>query len=135
MTFARSVAAAILLFTAATGADAEITYQCELKAHTRFGFVPPVVLVIFDDAYRAALVYDGFIRDLHKRPIPARIEQIGAKKYALSWDLTGVKTKRERVKTRNILRLDIGRMRASFTGYVSGYFNTNRGSGRCVVLK
>lgn len=127
----------VLLFMfSATAAQAVTTYQCELTAHTRFGFIPPVVLIAMEDDNSAAQVYDGFIKKYVGKPLRAKLEQTGPHKFSLSWDVDNVRSgSNTRLKTQNILRLDIGRMRATFVGYVGGVANTNRGSGKCKVVK
>ncbi len=135
MKHAGIIAATLLAWACGGAALAGQNYDCKIKAHSSDGFVPSRVLVFFEDDFAAAHVYDDYIHTYRKHAIQAELTQMGPKKYQLSWDLDGVETTRERVMTSNILRIDIGRMRATYTGYVKGYFNYNRGSGKCVIWK
>jgi len=135
MKHAGILAATVLACAIGTAALAGPSYDCKITAHSRYGFVPARVLVFFEEDFSAAYVYDDFIHAYRKSALQADLAQTGATKYELSWILKGVETSIEKVTTQNMLRIDTGRMRATFTSYVNGYFNTNRGSGKCQPWK
>ncbi|MEP4038443.1 hypothetical protein [Pseudophaeobacter sp.] len=115
-----------------TQTQAAERFMCELAAHTRFGLVPPKVLIQFGKNRGSVLAYDGHIHEVYGKPIAAVLEEVGASRYTISWGIenlpvNGITT----ASSQSILRLNLNEMTATFTGYLGGYANHARGSGKC----
>lgn len=115
-----------------TQTQAAERFMCEMTAHTRFGLVPPKVLVQFGDNRGSVLAYDAHIHEVYGKPIPAVLEEIGASRYTISWRIENLPlSDNGTASSQSILRLNLKAMTATFTGYLGGFANHARGSGKC----
>ena len=125
-----------LMFSASVLWAKEIPYICELTAHTRFGFIPPKMVIVLDQANGTAYVYDGMIAEVHGGPISAQVTQERQGKYRLNWELEGLEiSNNSTTNTQSTVGFDLGTMKVTLISYVGGFANTNRGSGKCEILK
>ncbi|MEX0340144.1 MAG: hypothetical protein AB3N11_14025 [Arenibacterium sp.] len=62
-----------------------VTYDCELKAESRLGWIPPRLIILIGQDEARAIVYDGFIHKKYGEPIPARLERVNKNKFRLTW--------------------------------------------------
>ena len=116
----------------ASQAQAADRIRCELTAHTRFGRVPPKVLIEFNDNRGSALAYDAHIHEVYGKPIAAELEETRASRYTISWRIENLPIRGNTTSSaQSMLRLNLKTMTASFTGYLGGYANHARGSGKC----
>lgn len=132
MTYPRALAAAALSLLCGSAALAGPDFDCTITPHTRSGFVPTRVLVFFDNDFATAHLHDSIIADIQDEPAPVQVKKIGKTKYSLTWMLENMPVNPGgTVQIRNLFRIDVARMRSSFTAYVSGYDNDDRGTGTC----
>ncbi|MEQ3716212.1 hypothetical protein [Pseudophaeobacter sp.] len=116
----------------ASQAQAADRVMCEFTAHTRFGLVPPKVLIEFNDNRGSALAYDAQIHEVYGKPIAAELEETGSSRYTISWRIENLPLRgNSTASSQNIVRLNLKAMTASFTGYLGGFANHARGSGKC----
>ncbi len=131
-----AAAVSVLSILPQQAAAKEVPYVCELTAHTRFGFIPPKMLIVMDREKGSAYVYDYMIAEVHGGPVRATMTQVSAHKYKLNWDLVGLEINNNTTTTtQSTVRFDMAAMKATLISYVGGYANTNRGSGKCEILK
>ncbi len=119
-------------------AMADQLYKCEMTAHSRYGWIAPVVLLALDDQARSAMVFDGIIKEAMGKPIPARVSRRDAKSLKLTWVVTGIAltNRRARVSAEYSAILRTGTGRLSIRVYLSGMdMDPPRGTGTCKPVK
>lgn len=73
-----------LVMTAA-GPLRALTYECDLKAHTRYGWISPWLTLIMAKDFSSGVVYDYFVHETFGEPISIRIRRTSANKLRLDW--------------------------------------------------
>lgn len=135
----KSIFFALIAIIGLTGmAAADQTYECKLKAHSRYGWIAPVLLLAFDENSKSAVVYDGMIKEVVGEPIPAKFTRRDQKSVKLNWVVRGVPLSNRRQKVTAeysaILWTNTGRI--SVTVYLSGMdMDPPRGTGTCKLVK
>lgn len=95
------------------------------------GFMSPVIVFRFPDNGAKAEVFDVFIEEVYKKPVPLRVRQRPDGSYVLTWRVSNIPA-RPRPATigyRAILNKD--RTRVSVSGSVRGVINSINGKGQC----
>ncbi|WP_291727111.1 hypothetical protein [Leisingera sp. F5] len=123
--------------SAAAGAKATITYDCEIKVFTSNGWIAPRVLVMWDEQSETAKIYDGYIHDLVGEPIPATVEKRSETSYNLDWRVSDIPVSNARTKVDGLYSavLNMKQNTLSIRGVITGFDNAPRGKGKCIVKK
>lgn len=128
-----------VLFSLCSAAAAEQVYECQLKAHSRFGWIAPVLLIVVDEKTKAAAVFDGIIKSVVGEPITARYSPRDKNSFKLEWTLRNVPLSNSsgtlNVQYMAILRKNTGLI--TVTAFLSGGpdMDPPRGSGTCKRTK
>lgn len=123
-----------LAASAVTAADTvSKIYECHLVQQAKGGWVPQTLIVVSEDDFKTAYVYDDFIRYSLGTPIKVIPRQMSAGKYRMNWDLDNIKIRNKSLKTSSSIYLDTVRMRVGFEGTLKGYDNEIKGAGTCVL--
>jgi len=128
---------ALLCLTSA--AAAEQAYECKLKAHSRYGWIPPVLLLSYDEKSQTAVVFDGIIKEVMGDPIAARFSRRDKNSIKLQWTVKGVPLSNQRgtltAQYSAIFRTNTGKI--TVTVFLSGGTDMTppRGSGKCKPVK
>lgn len=135
--FRKMIGAAIAMAAIATSTAAyAVDYKCTMQEKPG---IPPVIIIIEDNGKTFA--YDGLIKDIYDKPIPAAISVDNKRRMTYAWTVKGVMGKNtERGNTvsgRLNFRLTRQKANGAATIYVKvvGYDNTFRSKGSCEVLK
>ena len=125
-----AVAAAFWSFGAITASAA--AYKCELKSFSLHGGVPEVMYVWIGTDEGAAGVFDPIIASVQAEPAPARLRQMSANKYELTWSVEDVPMAgNHKLSFQFTARFNLASGRISLVSYVGGFANENKGEGKC----
>jgi len=121
-----------------TAAQAANKFKCELEANSTYGWIPPDLVLFYDEESGEAQAYDGVIHEVYGEPISARFEQRNNKSVQLKWVVKGIPLSNRRQKvTANysvILKPRTGGI--TMTVYLQGSdINPPRGTGTCKPIK
>ena len=113
------------------------TYDCTLKAHSRWGWIPPRLIIILGEGTAQALVYDVFVHQTYGEPIPAALQQRSESIFVLTWDVRDMEIS-------NLTNTITGQFRANLNKktnkitmrvFLNGADILPRGSGTCELQK
>ena len=112
------------------------SYDCKTANFGNGGFVAPRIILGMDEKANAASVFDGFIKDAHKAPIPAKLKKWSDSRFQFNWTTKGITTKNVGAGTVSY-KLTLRPQNGSFTlsGRLHGYDNVISATGACKRIK
>lgn len=130
-------AIAALLFLALAQAAQAVTYRCEMKPFTRFGWIPPQMVLIVAEDRSKALVFDNYIAELYKEPIPASVTIRKGEKLEIKWKIRNlpIGNGTQRVNVDYIAMLETKTLKATLRAFTYAHAYAPNGGGTCVVAK
>jgi len=87
----------VLFFCFSSIASAAKLYECELRAHTRYGWIPSLLYLSISDDEASAFAYDYFINSVYEDPISVSLEAT-SKKLTLRWTVENMSISNRRNK-------------------------------------
>lgn len=129
----------LCLGLAATGALAEETWRCALKPETRFGWIAPVLVLVYDEADGSGAAFDGIVASVVGEPVPAEVRRRDARSVVVNWTVPDipVSNRRSRLTGHYSAILWTGTGRIKVKVFLSGGTDMDppHGSGSCQRVK
>ncbi|WP_270729843.1 hypothetical protein [Shimia sp. Alg240-R146] len=69
---------------------AEKAFVCEYSSRGYGGWVGDAALFIFDEEKGTAQAYDGYIKEMHGKPIDVRMKRASTKRMEFYWELKDI---------------------------------------------
>ena len=125
------------LWMAATPVHAaSVLYECNLKAQTRWGWIPAKMWISYDAARSRGWVMDRYVHSVQDKPITAAVTKRDANSVQMKWTVPGLAMKNgAKAKADYTALFWPGTGKLSLTSYVKGFDNQNRGTGTCAPKK
>ncbi|MEM8577462.1 MAG: hypothetical protein AAGF60_06390 [Pseudomonadota bacterium] len=112
------------------------TYKCDMQAGCPDGFIPPVIFIGLDRAVGSAAVYDAYVNEVYKAPIPVDTTKRSEALWKLRWTVDGIPTRNSGgAEVRYSATFNIARKTLVLNGDYIGADNRIAGSGRCSQVK
>lgn len=113
------------------------TYECDLKAYTVYGWIPPKMMLIIADDRSKALVYDTFIEHLYKEPIPAKIKVRKPTLLEFAWKVRNLPTgqRTQKVNVDYVSVLNTATMKVTIRAFTYVHAYAPNGGGTCKQVK
>lgn len=117
-------------------AAAAESYKCTTTNFGVDGWVPPVIILGFDQEANVGSAFDALINSVHKAPIPVKFKKWSDTRFQFNWTLKDVRSVNDGGSTLSYkvtLRLNSGTF--ALSGQYHGYDNVISGSGTCELIK
>ncbi|KPA22275.1 hypothetical protein shim_05530 [Shimia sp. SK013] len=72
---------------------AEQAFVCEYSSRGYGGWVGDAALFIFDEDKGTAQAYDGYIKEMHGKPIDVKMKRASTKRMEFYWELKAIPSK------------------------------------------
>ncbi|MFW8636838.1 hypothetical protein [Cribrihabitans pelagius] len=112
-----------------------VSYDCEVKSHTRNGWIPPRVLLQVDEAAGKVGVFDGLIKEVQGAPLVLPYEANSKGKVKLRWKVKDAPALRGSIPVTFSGSFEPSNGKLRLRAIVHGADNTPSGTGKCQPAK
>ncbi|NDW47690.1 hypothetical protein [Ruegeria sp. PrR005] len=125
--------ACALMFAGAAAAGQ--VYDCQVTPKSRDGWIAPRLIIDLDEALGTAVVADGLIMEVIKKPVQAQLSKRGKGSVRLNWEVKGIPVgnvnTQENAQYKAILNTE--KKTVTVRAVLSYFDNQPDGWGKCTV--